>query len=242
MADISYANLEQRLITFERHWRTLSVAARPNPRVRPKHNCQFVVLDQLTQATNKPLPVVLLVGINYTQDPTRIPDQFPAPGSIPAVTARQDLRLKGRIKSAVDHACLKLAEWRDCALAPVGGTVSKLPEDFHIVLTNLSPWITVQWWQRDMCVEAPARGSELLAHPPFKPAHAGWPFDHLEALHRELGDSVLLWIGHGKETVVPHWHPIVQRLALKHWLLVGNLFARTFKPDLRPGTSTVKFG
>lgn len=237
---ITFKKLEQELILFEQGWRRKSVCPPPNARVRKTHNRQFVVLDDLTKDRAEPLPIVLLVGINYAQGVEKIPDEI-IPSSTAVVAAPQDRRLKARIKSAFAHATTHWVHWQDCGLAPRNAAPANLPDDFHIVLSNLSPWITVDWWQRDMCAEAPARGSELLSAPPFIPGHAGWPYDHVEDLKRVLSGSISQWVGHGITTVTPHWHPMVRHLALDNWLLVGNLFAQMFSPELRSISHSVRF-
>jgi hypothetical protein len=235
MKHFTFNELASALRDREKRWTAKSSSERPSHFVRSGNNVQYFVLDDATKGEEATLPAVVLVGINYTQEPTAVPGA--------AVVDRQNPNPRTRLKAAYTHLCINTTSWFDCALAPWSNTSSipLFPERYHLVLTNLSPWITTRYWQSDMCKYAPARGGQLIAQPPYIPRHAGWPYDHLQELCHSLELKDSWWIGHGRDSVWPRWHSIARGLDIGKWLLVGNLFARTFEPARR-SDGTIKFG
>jgi hypothetical protein len=83
------------------------------------------VIDHSTQSSNPDLPVVVCVGINYTQ--------FDEDGSIQCTSLVEDTTMRPHVIAAA---------------AAIGKTSSAcpLPEGFHLVATNYFPWITSKRW------------------------------------------------------------------------------------------------
>jgi hypothetical protein len=239
----TFNQLENELRDLEASWRKGSTLPPPNRFARKVHQLQYFALDRTTATAESPLPAVVLVGTNYTQDPSKIPDQSPPPTPRPAVVDGVGSAVRTRLTLAHGHLKANAAAWSDCALAPWSASqqVPPWPERYHLILTNLSPWITTTMWQSVMCDGAAARGGELLAHPPYQPANAGWPYDHLNDLNTKLKLGESWWIGQRAGAVWPRWHSVNQQLNVRSWMLVGNLFVGRFAPNLRPRDGTVKF-
>lgn len=234
---MTFSSLEKLLLPLEDSWLKRSVPL-SNPRtypqvvlnVRPEvplFNLQYFALANCNEAialSNDPLPVVVLVGINYTQGIQPIPNGSKRPQVIDCPANLTTAITK--IKAAATHASGNLNAWRLSSLAPQSGPCPTLAAGFHVVMTNLSPYITQKSWQSQMCSGSLALGSFLLANPPYTPCrHPGWPFDHLHDLKNILPGDDTIWIGHGLEAVGPYWHQLVKVMGLKNWLLVGNLFS-----------------
>jgi hypothetical protein len=121
-------------------------------------------------------------------------------------------------------------KWKESALVSQREQdIPMLPKQFHLVLSNLSPWVTEKRWNSQLCNTEPARSGHLLFHPPFAPKNLNWPYDHLASLQQSLSGHVFTWVGHGKYEVHARWPSLVNGLELTRWFLIGNLFfSRTY--------------
>lgn len=241
MATISFSDLERKLLALETTWlkrSKLPLHPQFSKLIRTHDNFQYFVLADAKKANAK-LPVVVLVGINYAQAAIRIPNGTTPPQVVDHVVNLATVT--ENIRAAALDAATRPNAWRASGLAPEFSLCPTLPDDFHLVMTNLSPFITQTRWQSQMCGDSRALGSLLLANPPYPPSHPGWPFAHLPDLKSELDDLPVIWIGHGLEAVGPHWHQLVHFLGLKDWLLVANLFFGPLAMHVND-TGYVRFG
>lgn len=193
-------------------------------------NVQYVALR--ARNPDPDLPVVVDVGINYTQGPWAIPG--------PNVTAQVGYANERRV---IDHCNNYRPEWLNSCLVsphlPNSHLVVALPAadglcvtDFHLVMTNFSPWITTHSWST-MCYQSSGLGADLLMHPPYTNSNIGWPFDHLDDLYSVLENDVALWIGHGLKTVPRLFRLFVDKHQIKAWMISANL-ARPVHPHVVP--------
>jgi hypothetical protein len=187
-------------------------------------NLQYFSVDSYSEGSE--LPVVVVVGANYSQGGNQLPTHSQS-GLIgkdgPFIEAnlskwRKPLeRLFEVYKSGFydfpwhpgvrPHPPLTLS-----SALPV-----QLPENFHFVMTNFTPWITTIAWAtiRDM---GPPYGKMIIDNPP----HVGPPFEALERLKAVLpGDT--LWVGHGNYDVHDLFIELVAHFHLNQWLFCTNL-------------------
>ena len=184
------------------------------------------------------LPVICLVGVNYTQEPKR-----ESPGLVhysdrepPTVTRSTATRRQPRFVVAAYNRNQAIWETKQGThpVSPLGaygarnataqsGLTSVTPDEvglFALMMTNVTPFITQNAWQRQVR-QTPAACKALTS------AEGG---EHLDDLFERLGDSIDLWIGHsaiaGTEWVWPHFADFVRRHGIKSWLLCGNINAQ----------------
>lgn len=196
----------------------------------------------MAKPVDNDLPIVVTLGINYTQGTNKIPDQSPSFSK----AARAGLPLvEDNVTSTFEQKCINSFNlnptiWQRSCLASLGMRSPILPgKDFHLVMTNLSPWITKDSWASDIDA-APA--ADLLVSPPHYSRASSLPanpFDHLDDLCNTLGDNVTLWIGHGLKVVSSHFRLFTQRNRIGKWLLTANT-ASGCKPHITSG-STIRF-
>jgi hypothetical protein len=154
---------------------------------RPKYshpNVQFFALDSSTAKAQTPLPVVVLVGSNYTQLNGVAGRVVPSASAAFALTGPpfiedHDPGLFQGIRTKLTkpkHRC---------------SPCSQIGSPFHLVLTNLVPWITTHTWTNRVTI--PYHKALLTTYPP--PTSA--PHDFVGALSKRIGQHVVCWIGHG---------------------------------------------
>lgn len=223
---MKYSDLVVLLRTLENGWRNKTTGTIPSAWIRSAHNVQYFACRK--RANDPDLPVVVDVGINYTQGTQTIPDQTALPSALrPAVEDNVPIIAE---QTCIRHCNSNRAAWAKSKL--VGPKTNLIPliapngiADFHLVMTNLSPWITTHSWESQLCADSSGIGAHLLAHPPHGLSTVGSPFEHLDDLKTHL-EEVALWIGHGRATVPSHFRIFVEKHRINNWLLTGNLSAQ----------------
>ncbi|RYD85658.1 MAG: hypothetical protein EOP84_01760 [Verrucomicrobiaceae bacterium] len=240
---ITYSDLAFKLQDLERRWRSKP----KNPRLPTYsdgwvrggawggHNVQYFALSRATRDITEPLPIVVTVGINYTQDPSTIPDQTPQHSKILMFEPRVEdsIQRTGAEETVIQSFNSRRNEWvKACLASPRLGTpllkvqAKTSLEAFHLVMTNLSPWITTVPWVGGMWdTGRHAVAADLLANPPYRDCdcRSGGFFPHLYDLYELLDSSTAVWIGHGKKAVWSHFRLFVERCGPTNWLLAPNL-------------------
>jgi hypothetical protein len=242
---MNYKDLTECLQELEHKWRG---SAPRMPESHPchgllrcgPHNIQYFACSDHTTECNESLPVLVDVGINYTQGHQTIPDQSPShPGVAP-----ERPRIDDRIKQAgsYERACIASFEqdpvaWRSRAYAPAELEIPFLQngrgKEFHLVMTNFCPWITTESWRK----LPKAVKEQLLDFPPHRFGPGGAHLDrfaHLTDLHSTLGGHVALWLGHGVEAVELLFSDFVKRHNISNWLMAANIASGT-SPTVRGG-------
>ena len=225
---MQYNDLVWTLQELERKWRGSPPPVPSHKRhpshslIRPTHNIQYFACDNTT--AKKDLPVVVTVGINYTQGKCTIPDQTPHF----LIAARSHLPLvEDRVGSSFEKTFIASFNrdhtvWQQSCLASMTMKSPILARpDFHLVMINLSPWITNTSWG---AIDA-APGAGLLISPPHclgTSSSSSKPFDHLDDFHKMFSSEVTLWIGHGLAVVAAHFLMFVQKHHIGNWLLTAN--------------------
>ncbi len=161
-------------------------------RCAPHAPIQGYALDQFTR--DQSLPVIVALGVNYTQGQTRCPRCPSPPG---AVAVEDDLSACRRHLNKALQAHAKVPGWRSCGKSNVTAQALGLSKEwgYHLVMSNFCLWNTTKRW-----LEIPkANRSYLLAsNPPFggRPTTApSWP--HLQELAQALAPAPLVWVVHG---------------------------------------------
>lgn len=197
----------------------------------------FGVIDNRQKKRQEALPVVVAVGVNYTQEDRgpstgalysyegtgEGPRIVTGTGSVPSAAAA--ISAYNRNPSAWE---MPVAQYycgdagagpyaSHCATAQSGLLCEEpkgLEDGFILIMTNVSPFITRKYWQKQ------PEGCKRLIEK--------WSAnDYLDDLASMLRDSVDLWIGHaakgGTEWVWPPFRLFVKRNGLDSWLLTPNL-------------------
>ena len=245
---MKYSNLVLQLQNLEKKWRGNPLPS-PLPKSHPSHssirlanNIQYFACSNKTSALAGSLPIVVTVGINYTQGVNKIPDELPrySKAAHPGLPLVEDDVLSNYERGCIDSFNGSPDIWKQSCLAASNMAAPILSgQDFHLVMTNLSPWITNDSWASGIGA-APA--ADLLASPPHclkKSSPPPSPLDHLDDFYKQLGIKVELWIGHGLEAVSPHFRLFVNKHRIAKWLLTANT-ASGCKPHIQTG-STIKF-
>jgi hypothetical protein len=191
---------------------------------------QFGAVDGRHRSSLSPLPVVVAIGINYTQggvesDGELVPFRS---DSEPAATVRNTDSV-----AAVAMAVAAFNRNKDAWLnpkdtgayrSPLGSFASDarategVVGEFILVMTNLCPFITRLRWQCQ-AKRTPEACSYLLQTWPNTP--------YLDDLYQALGCSVDLWIGHsakaGTHWVWPAFLGLMRKWHCNNWLLTPNL-------------------
>jgi hypothetical protein len=159
-------------------------------------------------------PVVVGVGINYTQDKATLPSFH---RYLPSV-----IDFMNGMRSAADYALSAYyqnpVEWVRYFSAKGGhpsqdGHASQVPgkSDYILIATNLSPFITTMSWSE---VQKQNHANAILA---------AWPHQrHLNPLFRLIGQWVDLWIGHWPDAW-PTFQAWRKECFIDRWMLTYNL-------------------
>ena len=220
---MKYSELLDLLMRLEKKWSQSKCKAPDWVRNPDKFggNVQFFALKE--RKDDPELPIVIEVGINYTQRKEEIP----------GLAVAEDLN-NAPERRLLEHCNEHRDAWtKSCLVSPalprplMQKVVSKVDgfavEDFHLVMTNFSPWITKESWQSELIESRSAGiGAYLLTNPPYNADPLEWPFPHLDDLKTHLEGHVDLWIGHGLKAVVPLFGLFVRRHRLQNWLMCGN--------------------
>jgi hypothetical protein len=235
----SFERLERRLLDLEQEqFERLREEVRWTQRLASCASgaVQFYSIDDEHRGEGE-LPVVCLVGINYTQEPKRKTEAIVHFGARtpPVVTNRTATRRQPRFVVAaynrnrhawtatpgIDPPSPLVTYGVPNATSRSGLTAAAVEEvgPFILMMTNVTPFITQKRWQ-DQVKETPEACAAL----------ANDKQTHLDALFQKLGDSIDLWIGHsaieGTRWVWPHFANFVQRHRIEEWLLCGNINAQ----------------
>jgi hypothetical protein len=226
---------------MERYWiiqkKLLDLERRHYPGARavyfhPNHcisgGIQFAALDTYHKDTEGKLPVVCVVGINYTRDPTCRHCFFPfiGRGGGPRVESKTGSR--SAVVDIIEAHNRNVGAWRrgigrfqNKALASVRATDRLGNRGFILIMTNRCPFITAFDWQ-DQVRKTPALCSNALRRFPNT--------QYFDDLVHFLGSAVDLWIGHasiyGTGFVWPYFMTFVKRHSIQNWLLSPNISGR----------------
>jgi hypothetical protein len=229
---ISYKNLaillEGMEKGFRRSWPQRNPQGYPSHiRIREAHNVQFFALSSLTKNCDEALPLIVTVGSNYTQGDQKLPEQMAASHSIVEddVTAFHD-----SVSKFVSLLGVDMDKWKNACLCCRRLDLSALgkPPRFHLVMTNLSPWITTDSWPDIASNDGRAITAQLLSTHRAKSSTGRFPFEHIRELQERLAlerSLPTIWIGHGSNDVWEHFVILMSQMNLDNWGLAPN-FAR----------------
>lgn len=191
---------------------------------------QFGALDRTHRDAPRGLPVVVAIGINYTQG------GIESAGDLVPYQSSKDkpgtIRGTGSYHAAVAAiaafqrnrtAWLTASSLGPCT-SPRGTFVSNadaanaVTDGFILLMTNLSPFITKLKWQEQI-KKTPVACRYILDT---------WPNRrYLDDLFCAIGTSAALWIGHssiyGTEWVWPDFLKLMACWNVKNWILTPNL-------------------
>ena len=218
---MNYGTVLSRLTSLENLIGSISPTSTLPAYIRgaPYSPIQGYALDQSTR--DQSLPVIVAVGVNYTQGQTQCPRcPFP-PG---AVAVEDDLSACRCHLNKALQAHAKSPSWQSCKKSNVTAQAltSFWKSGYHLVMSNFCLWNTTARW-----LEIPStnRFALLASNPLFagKPTTApSWP--HLLELERVLTPEPLLWVIHGLHSGVfglfGHMKPT---LSAAKWIMTPNL-------------------
>lgn len=237
----TFEGLERRLLALEeRHVKKL---AQSFVCTQPLESCitgqvQFAAIDPRHKTKEQQLPVVVLIGINYTQDATPGYELRHYLGTLnePSVTqkagcitptalviAAYNRNIKAWVSPRAqlyDNCDILSYGARDATLRSglTGTDGDTFKNGFHLIVTNFCPFITRLMW-REQAERNPDECSFLLRN---------WSSErYLDRFNEEMGESVDLWIGHAAKDrtswVWPRFMDFVNRHGIKEWLLTPNI-------------------
>jgi hypothetical protein len=233
----TYQNVHRTLLDLERQFFPAAAVALAAPSECVTGGIQFAALDSCHCQSQRMLPVVCVLGINYTQEARTAASFYCYTGGIGSGIIKVDAGLTGCRKAVADlvkaynrnvEAWLSTGLVRfDPSVGEVGpfgspSATAGISEDFILVMTNRSPFITGLKWQEQ--VAATSRECDALLN--------AWPNnEYLNDLYSQLGKSVDLWIGHsaidGTKWVFPFFRALITRYNIKAWLLTPNVSSQT---------------
>jgi hypothetical protein len=194
---------------------------------------QFGAVDGFHRANSTKLPIVVAVGINYTQGGTvskteLVPYSSPRdrPGTVRNTESREAVALAleafNRNRTAwLTSASLGTFNSPSGAFASSASAADTVAGDFILVMTNLCPFITTIRWGK-LAQDNPEACRYVLDT---------WPNTrYLNDLFIAFGGSVDLWIGHssiyGTDWVFPDFLKLMTRWSVRNWMLTPNLCGR----------------
>ncbi len=194
-------------------------------------NIQAVALDGSNECTHDDLPVVIAVGLNYTQGDSCIPRSITHPFGVV-----EDLsKWRRNVTAWFSHYKRDAVLWKTRCLASDSFDDAIIESRFHFVMTNFCCWITNDFWG-DMSKKS--RSKLLNTNPQFdgQPSSAWNPL-HLFALSDLMHERQVVWIGHGLSDtselpgLFSCWK---SKAGLRNWLLTYNV---TYPPNYSLFTS-----
>lgn len=233
----TYQNVHRILLDLERQSFAAAALALAAPSDCATGGIQFAALDSSHSQSQRMLPVVCVLGINYTQEPSRAASFYSYTGRIQAREIEVDAALTGCRNAVADLIKAynrNVGAWLstgivhfDPSVGEVGpfgspSATAGMSDDFMLVMTNRSPFITRLKWQKQVA-ETPLDCDALLNT---------WPNnEYLDHLLSQVGNVVDLWIGHsaidGTKWVFPFFRDLVTRHNIKTWLLTPNISSQT---------------
>jgi hypothetical protein len=233
----TYQNVKEILLNLERQNFPHAQTAFAAPCELITGGIQFAALDTYHCQRQERLPVVCAFGINYTQQSKVAPAFYSYRGRKGGAAILVDAKSTGS-RNAI--ACLIAAYNRnttawlskgsvnfDQSRREVGpfGTCSAtagISNDFILVMTNRSPFLTGRAWQIEAKKNRSACQSLLNAYPNQH---------YFSQFFSQLGCAIDLWIGHsaidGTAWVFPYFRDLVRSYNVKKWLLTPNISSRT---------------
>lgn len=233
----TYQNIHRILLDLECQFFPAATAALATPSQCITGGIQFAALDSCHCKSQRMMPVVCVLGINYTQGGTQAASFYSYAGGIGGPRIQVHARLTGCRNGAADLIKAydrNVETWLSTGLVnfdpsvgevgPFGSpsATARIRDDFILVMTNRCPFITRLRWQKQ-AAETPFECDALLS---------AWPNnEYLDDLFSRLGKAVDLWIGHsgidGTEWVFPFFRDFVTRHNIKTWLLTPNISSQT---------------
>lgn len=177
-------------------------------------------------------PIIVAVGINYTQDRVKCP-RDPQNNDISPIAVEDGLKIcRINVAKALHDYHSRPERWVSTGNASSIGIPSF--EKFHFVATNFCLWITKKKWGD---LAAGERRLLLDNNPHFagKPTAApSW--HHLTALAEALAGESVLWVPHGlKNEVFSLFEGLRNTLGGSHWIKTPNLsYPYTYKMNSHP--------
>ena len=233
---MNYKDLVDKLQDLEGLWNGNSTQPLPQTPSRAfievKDNVQYFACDTGTSKCGD-LPVVVAIGINYSQGKNCLPSLATRSCASSAPWVEDDLHTlpnnRGALESYFQNYSRNPKAWFYNCLA--SNTAIRLPgkDAFHLVATNLCPWITQRQWSNKGLSE-PIR-ADILVHPPgFSPVRP--LFQHLDQLASVLGSESVVWVGHGLDAVSQLFRVFTEKHAIPNWLITQNLSMQPKEPRL----------
>lgn len=207
------------------HFANLTIP--PNGEAALRGDAQFFAMDERFTGRTERLPVVVCIGVNYTQVAERLPslDEGRVVPHLGGVLDGASSAYHG-LNDIFEAYRRNRKQWENAsgpsAPAELGGVyashdaLAKLApgQDFILVWSNISPYITLGYWQPQMkktkgaCQALLATGTK-----------------HLDDLSTHLDAE--LYVGHsarpGRANVWPAFAQHVARREISRWLLTDNL-------------------
>ncbi len=161
------------------------------------------------------LPVIVVIGANYTQGAVNCPRDAP-----PNLVEDGLTTTRANLLQALTAYSAGRRVWNDFHAAS-SATIHP-PNDFHLVLSNFCLWITDQSWQN---LSPNVRANLLEQNPPFsRRSTAPGSWHHLQSLASALHDLKAIWVAQGMHCeVFSLFRQLVRTMPHLDWLLVPNL-------------------
>ncbi len=190
------------------------------------------VVDSTSEKTTTHRRVLVAIGANYATGAGSLPSKATAchrrtPQFVEAKLGGQRHRARSHIAHCVGGQTK--SHWNgllpfnpDKSLATLDIQVREITaNNFHFVMTNLSPWITSRDWAtiRDNGIES---SFEILAQPGI----TGGMLEYFKALKKIVGSGAI-WIGHGNAEVYGVFLHYCRRLHVDLWFFDSNLSQRS---------------
>lgn len=242
----TYQIVHNTLLDLENCYFRLARTHYPTPNSFVTGGIQFAAVDTQQKVNPNPMPVICVVGINYTQQPWSGKQAFfsyLSRGSVPKLekTTTSSRNAVAQLLAAYNR---NSAGWTARGakgavypneLGPFGSpsatpkrlashNFTNLKDEFILVMTNRCPFITALKWENQI------RTTPQLCHALLQ----GWPNNnYMNDLFVGLGKAVDLWIGHsaiwthgslyGTAYVWPYFRSFVGRHRIQKWLLSPNI-------------------
>ncbi|MFO0857036.1 MAG: hypothetical protein U0640_06725 [Phycisphaerales bacterium] len=190
-------------------------------------NIQTVALDPTTRTSGADLPVVVLIGANYTQNKQPIPRTTASQNRVEEKTMSN---CRMNLIESFEHYQLNQDCWASPETKMAPSEKVRLPSldgtgAFHLVLTNFCLWITTETWLHP---SLNGKRASLLKNNPLldsKP-NPGESAMHIHALADVLKEKTVLWVGHGidkRSFVEPLFRQWIRTRQISEWFFLSNL-------------------
>jgi hypothetical protein len=216
---------------LESDWR--KKAKEPSEHLRPfiqpsNTSWDFIYfpLDSKTKDTDSDLPVVVCVGANYADGPNKLPEGL-------TETTLNIESQHGRCRSRIERHLKDIGRkkpWKGklCLEGDLKHVKQFADGKFHLVMMNLSPWITRERWSK-LRDEKGGAFLEILARPP----HGTFDLAEFKEIKKHLNKENVLWYGHGNSEIYGLFLHVCARLHIENWVFDSNLS----QPSLYPAIS-----